>query len=83
MRSAESSVEKEEPEIKGDLRIEGIAQDVILEDEERMGQIQEVVDNLRTGYHTKASIEDLEKQENPSSSAMSRVAQFTNWATLS
>ena len=56
MRSAESSVEKEEPEIKGDLRIEGIAQDVILEDEERMGQIQEVVDKLRTGYHTKASM---------------------------
>ena len=56
---------------------------MILEDEERMGQIQEVVDKLRTGYHTKASIEDLEKQENPSSSAKSRVAQFTNWATLS
>ena len=44
-RSTESPVEKEEPESKVDLRIEGIAQDVILEDEERMGQIQEEVEN--------------------------------------
>ena len=38
--SAESPVEKE-PEFKVDLRIEGIAQDVIFKDEERMGKIQE------------------------------------------
>ena len=44
MRSAGSPVEKEEPEFKVDLIIEGIAQDVILKDEERMGQIQEVVE---------------------------------------
>ena len=37
MRSAESPVGKEEPECKVDLRI---AQDVSLEEEERMGQIQ-------------------------------------------
>ena len=42
MRSTESLVEKEEPEFKVDLRIEGIAQDVILEDEERMGHMQKV-----------------------------------------
>ena len=36
MRSTESPVEKEDPEFKVDLRIEGIAQDVILEGEERM-----------------------------------------------
>ena len=41
-RIAESLVEKE-PEFKVDLRIEGIAQDVILKDEERVGKIQEVV----------------------------------------
>ena len=34
MRSAESLVEKEDPGFKVDLRIEGSAQDVILEDEE-------------------------------------------------
>ena len=49
-RSAQSPVKKEEPECKVDVRIEGIAQDVILKDEERMGknptssgEIQEVV----------------------------------------
>ena len=36
MRSTESLVEKEEPEVKVDLRIEGIAQDAILKDVERM-----------------------------------------------
>ena len=37
---SESPVQKEEPEFKVDLRIEGIAQDVILKDEGRMDQIQ-------------------------------------------
>ena len=61
MRSTEPLVEKEEPEFKFDFRNEGIAQDVILEHEERMGQIRKVVDKLRTGYHTKSLIEDLGK----------------------
>ena len=43
-RSAESLVGKEESEFKVDFRIEGIAQDVILKDEERMGKIQEVLE---------------------------------------
>ena len=43
-RSAESPVEKEEPEFKVDLRIEGTAQDVILRCEERMEKTQEVVE---------------------------------------
>ena len=43
-RSTESPVEKE-PEFNVDLRIEAIAQDVILEDEERMRQTQEVKKN--------------------------------------
>ena len=59
MRSAESLVGKDEPEVK--VTNEAIAQDVILEDEERMGKIQRVVDKLRTGYHTKSIIEDLRK----------------------
>ena len=37
-RSTESPVEKQEPEFQVDLRIEGIAQDVILKDEERVGK---------------------------------------------
>ena len=49
----ESTVEKE-PESKVDLRIEGIAHDVILKDEERMSKIQEVVGKLRKGSHTKS-----------------------------
>ena len=48
---------KEEPDFEVDLRIEGIAQDVILKDEERMGQIQKVVDKIRTGYHTESIVE--------------------------
>ena len=46
------TVEEEDPEFKVDLRIEGIAQDVILEDEERNGQIQKVVENTNwIPYH--------------------------------
>ena len=44
-RSAESPVEKEQPEFQVDLRIEGVPQDVILEDQERMGKIHEAVEN--------------------------------------
>ena len=47
--------------LKSKSQNEAIAQDVILEDEERMGKNQRVVDKLRTGYHTKSIIEDLRK----------------------
>ena len=60
MRSTESLVEKEEPEFKVDLRIGGIAQDVILKDEERMDQIPKVFDKLRK-THAKSIIEDVGK----------------------
>ena len=63
MRSAESHVEKKEPEFKVDLRIEGIAQDVILEDEERMGKVQVIVHNFRNGSRTESIIEDLGRPE--------------------
>ena len=60
-RRPESSVEKEEPEFN--LRIEGIANDVISEDEERMGIIQEVVEKSRNGSRTESVLEDLGKPE--------------------
>ena len=59
----ESTVEKEH-ESKVDLRIEGVAHDVLLKDEERMGKIQEVVVKLRKASHTKSMREDLRKVEN-------------------
>ena len=62
-RSAESLLEKEEPEFKVDLRIEGVAQDGILKDQERMGKIQEAVERLRRGSRTKSILEDLGKPE--------------------
>ena len=63
MRSTESLVEEEEPEFQVDLRIEAIAQDVILEDEESMGQIQKVVGKSRTGSRTDSNNEYLVKPE--------------------
>ena len=61
-RRDESTVEKE-PRFKVDLRIEGIAHDVILKDEERKGKNQEAVGNLRKGSHTKSIREDLRQQD--------------------
>ena len=61
--STESTVEKE-PEFKVDLRIEGIAEDAIFKDEERMGKIQVVVvGKLRNGSRTRSILEDLGKPE--------------------
>ena len=48
---SESAVE-EKPGFKVDVRIGGIVDDVILKDEERMGKIQEVVEN-RGKAHTR------------------------------
>ena len=53
---------------------------MILEDEERMVQIQKVVDKLRTGYRTKSIIEDLGKPEKSikasEESHNSRIGQY-------
>ena len=54
---------EEQPEFKADLRIEGLAQDVILGDEERMGHIQELVGKIRNGSRTESILEDLGKPE--------------------
>ena len=60
MRSTEVPVEKEEPEFKVDLRIEGIAQDVILEDEEKCVKFKKSLTNYK--LETPKSIrEDLRK----------------------
>ena len=55
---------EEKLEFKVDLRIEGIAHEVILKDEERLGQIQVVVEKMRTGSYTKCIREDRRKPEN-------------------
>ena len=44
------------------VRSEGIPQDTVLEDEERMTKIQELVDKLRAGYHTESIIAELRKR---------------------
>ena len=61
LRGIELPVAEEEHEYEVDFRIEGIPQDAVVEDQERMTKIQEKVDKLRTGYHTKSIIEDVGK----------------------
>ena len=61
-RSTGTPVAEEENPFKVDLRIQGVPQDAVIEDRERMSQIQELVDKLRAGYHTKPIIADLEKE---------------------
>ena len=55
--------EKEEPEFEVDHRIEGIAQDAILNDEERMGNIKEVVDKLKIGHQPKRKSNRFDQKE--------------------
>ena len=63
-RSTGSLVQEEQPESKVDLRIEGHAQDVILEDEERMGHIQEVVEKLEMVFTLNLFLKIWESQKN-------------------
>ena len=65
MRSAESLVEKEEPKFKVDLRIDGIAHDVMLEGEERRGQIQKVVENYEPDPVPNQLLKIWESQKTP------------------
>ena len=65
-----------------DLRIEGIAQDVIPKDEEIMDKIQKEVDKLRTGAIPNQSLRNWGRQEYPSCSAKSGVVQLMKWAIL-
>ena len=63
-RSTGSLVQEEQPESKADLRIEGLAQDVILGDEERMGHIQEVVENFEKAPTLNLFLKIWESQKN-------------------
>ena len=82
-RSAESRVEKE-PAFKVDFRIEGIAQDVILKDEEWTGKIQEVVKKLRKWFTHEIYIGRSGKtRKTPWYSARNPVASSMKWATSS
>ena len=47
--------------LRKSLRIEEIAQDVILKDEQRMGKIQEIVGKPRNGSRTQTILEKSEK----------------------
>ena len=62
-RSTESHVEEAELDFKVDLRIERIAQDVILKDEERIGKSKKDWGKVRNGSRTKSILEDLGKPE--------------------
>ena len=78
-RSSGSLVEREEPEFKVDLRIEGVAQDVILRYEGRLGKIQEVVENSEMAHAQNPFLKILEYQKTLCNSAKNHVAKFTKW----
>ena len=80
-------VANEEKFFQGDLRIQGVPKDAVLEDQERMFKIQEVVDKQRTGYKTESIINDSGKKgtsnvfSEPSrrTSKKWEVLNCTNW----
>ena len=53
----------EENPFKIDLRIQGIPEDALLEDQGRMTRIQELVDKLRSEYQTERSLPIREREE--------------------
>ena len=57
-----NNVVKEEDSFQVDLRIQGVSQDVINKDQERMTKTQTLVNNLQEGYQTKSIINDLGKK---------------------
>ena len=57
-----SNAEKVEGSFQVDLRVHGVSQDDIYKDEERMTEMQNLVDRLQDGYRDKSIIKDL-KQE--------------------
>ena len=72
------------PEFKVDLRIEGIAQDVILKDEEWTGKIQEKVRKRRKWFTHEIYIGRSGKtRKTPWYSARNPVASSMKWATSS
>ena len=61
--------------LKDDLRIQGIPQEAVLEDQGRKTKIQELVDKLRSEKQTKSVIVDLRK-ENSTGSVRNPKRQF-------
>ena len=57
-----NNVAEEENSFQVDLRVHGVSQDDIYKDEERMTEMQNLVDRLQDGYRDKSIIKDL-KQE--------------------
>ena len=57
-----NNVAKEEISFQVDLRVHEVSQDDIYKDEERMIEMQNVVERLQDGYRDKSIIKDL-KQE--------------------
>ena len=60
MRDSVSAVDKK-PQFEIDLRVEGVSQDVILQNEEKMKEINNKLEKLRNGSCTKSICNDLSK----------------------
>ena len=58
--SSENNVVREEDSFQVDLRVNGVSQDAIYKDKERMTKMQTSVDKLQDRYRTKSIIKDLE-----------------------
>ena len=63
-QQAHGNLRAEENQFKVALRVQGIPQDAVLEDQGRMTQIQELVDKLRSEYQTESIVADLGKKGN-------------------
>ena len=62
MRDTEHSVQKQ-PELEIDLRIDGVPQDAIFEDEMQMKEINEKLEKLNIGSCSKFIGDDLKKRQ--------------------
>ena len=77
--STAKHVAKEEDYFQFDLRIQGVSQDAVYKDQERMTKVQNLVEKLQAGYQNKSIINDL---WNPIRSAKHQGAQSKNWEKL-
>ena len=69
----EPTEEKEEPEFEVDHRTQGIVQDATSKDEDRMGNVKDVVDKLEIGYPP---------EEHPIGSTQRKAKRATSKAPL-
>ena len=63
MRNSVSLVDKK-PQFEIDLRVEGVSQDAILQDEEKMKEISKKLEKLRNGSCTKSIRNDFKDRGN-------------------